>query len=345
MTEAPIITENCIRGDLTLEVYHQQICDGPSFSSSNLRDCELRSPRHAYARWSGNPKREPKKTDALSFGSAAHCLILGDEAFAVRHVIQPFSDYARIEEIDGVVWKPKPAKSDSEADIESGALRYKSLWRDDMEAKGKVIVTQDQLEHIKNMAEVVATDPSLDLVFAGEVEQSCFWKDEQTGLWLKSRLDVRPLDDTLVDLKTVPDAAPYLCERSITKYAYDMQFALGAEGLLIAGGQKIYAHMAIFQEKEPPYAITPQEIGAQAIWRSAQRNRRALDTFAMCLERGEWPAYDMPLPYQQPEWLENRLTEEEASGLLPPSPAWLEELKQVHHHAYQENPDMEIDLS
>jgi len=341
----PIITENCIRGDLTLETYHQQICAGPSFSSSNLRDCELRSPSHAYAGWSGNPDREPESTKALSFGSAAHALVLGDEAFSVRHVVMPFNDYARIETIDGVTWKPRPAAKDSEIDVSTGALRYKSLWRDDMLRQGKSIVSQDDLRHIRNMAEVVATDPRLDCVFAGDVEQSCFWKDEQTGLWLKSRLDVRPLDDTLVDFKTTPNASPRKCEYAITTYGYDMQFALGAEGLLVAAGQKIYAHMAIFQEKEPPYAVTPVEIGAQAIWRSAQRNRRALDTLAMCLERNEWPGYAMPAPYQQPEWLENRLQKEEDGGLLTPAPAWLEELKQDRGPAPDADYDMEIDLS
>lgn len=338
-----LITENCVRGDLDLETYHQQICDGPSFSSSNLRDCELRSPAHAYANWSGNPDREAQDTRALSFGSAAHCLLLGDEAFAHRHVVQPFNDYSRTEEIDGVIWKAKPAKTDDVKAVESGAIRYKAAWREKMHAAHKVIVNPEDLRHIQNMAEVLHADTRLEGVFAGEVEQSCFWKDEQTGLWLKSRLDVRPLDDTLVDLKTCPDAAPWRCEGSITKYAYDMQFALGAEGLLMAAGQKIYAHLAIFQEKAPPYSVTPQEISAQAIWRSAQRNRRALDTLAMCIERGEWPTYPMPAPYQQPAWLEQRLTEEEDGGLLPPPPAFLEELKQVPHHEMQPDTEVEID--
>lgn len=340
-----LITENCIRDDLDIETYHGQICDGPSFSSSNLRDIELQSPAHAYANWSGNPKRKMTATKALAFGSAAHALLLGDEAFNQRHIVQPFKDYARIEEIDDVTWKPKPAKSDDPALVESGEIRYKSVWREKMLEAKKVIVTMDDLAHIKNMAEVLNGDPRLEGIMGGDVEQSCFWRDEATGLFLKSRLDVRPLGDTLVDLKTCVSASPYGCEKSIRERGYDQQFALGAEGLLIAGGHKIYAHMAVFIEKTPPYAVTPQEIGAQAIWRAAQRNRRALDTAALCLERGEWPSYPMPAEYNPPEWMERRLQEDEDSGLLPPPPAWLEELKIIHNRASQEAPDREIELS
>jgi hypothetical protein len=37
----------------------------------------------------------------------------------------------------------------------------------------------------------------------------------------------------------------------------------------------------------------------------------------------------MPEPYYPPEWLETQLQRDEDSKLLPPPPAWLEELKEA----------------
>lgn len=298
----PIVTKDCILRDLPMEVYHQQICDGPSVSSSNLRDVELKSPAHMFARWSGNPNAAPQTSPALAFGSAAHALILGDEAFELRHVVSPFDSF-----------RSKDARE----------------WRDKQIAAGKVVITEDDLAHIQGMAETLAAHPiAKDGVFDGEVEQSVFWKDEATGLWCKSRMDSRPIGDTLVDLKTTADANPFACRKSVQNYAYDMQFALGAEGLWKVAHQRIAAHLIIFQEKTPPYAVTPVEISAQAIWRAAQRIERARAIVADCLKRGEWPAYQMPEPYYPPEWLEAQLQRDEDSKLLPPPPAWLEELKE-----------------
>lgn len=301
MTQLPI-TEPCIVGGLPMETYHGQgVCDGPSFSSSNLRTMELKSPAHCYAGWSGNPNREPENTKALSLGSAAHALILGDEAFEQRHVLSPYPDF-----------KKKEAQE----------------WRDAQLAAGKVIVTEKDLRHIEGMAESLSRHPvSQDGVLEGEVEQSIFWKSEH-GFWLKSRMDARPLGDTLVDLKTTTDANPYACDVAIRKFAYPMQFALAAEGLLRVAGQKILAHLIVFVEKEPPYAVTPRPISDQAIWRAAQRNERAKAYIADCLKHGDWPAYPLTDAYFDPEWLEAQLTRDEEARLLPAAPDWIEQLKE-----------------
>lgn len=301
MTQLPI-TEPGVYGDLPMDLYHDQsVCDGPSFSSSNLRTMEMKSPAHCYATWSGNPNADRPDSAALAFGSAAHALILGDEAFELRHVISPFDSF-----------RTKEARD----------------WRDEQKAEGKVVITADDYRHIEGMAEALIRHPiAQDGVFEGEVEQSVFWKDPR-GFWLKSRMDARPIGDTLVDLKTTTDASPFACQNAVRSYGYDMQFALGAEGLWKAAKQKIAAHLIVFIEKTPPYAVTPCPISDQAIWRAAQRNERAKAWIADCLQRDEWPGYIPPEAYFPPEWLEAQLQRDEDAKLLPPPPAWLDELKE-----------------
>jgi len=284
-----VITKPGVYGDISLSRYHEQCCDAPSISSSGLRTIEQKSPAHFFQTWSGNPDYEPEASDALSFGSAAHALLLGDEAFSERHIVRPFKDL-----------RTKEAKE----------------WVADQLEAGKVVVTQAQMERIYGMVDVLAAHPLKDeLIGAGQVEQSVLWKEGD--VWVKSRMDMRPLGDTLCDLKTTADAHPDACRRSITNYRYDMQFALGARGLLVTEGQHIGCHLILFQEKTPPYAITPVEIDETAIAWATKQNERAIGIFQECVRTGDWPGYSMPRPWHLPEWMEKRLTDEEKQGLLP----------------------------
>lgn len=288
------IKEPGVYADIPMEVYHgQDWLDGPSISSSGLRAIEQKSPAHFYAGWSGNPNAVKEYAHALSFGSAAHALILGDEVFEDRHVISPFDDFRK-----------KEARE----------------WRDEQVAAGKQVITKTDLAHIEGMAE--ALRPYAD-VFQGDVEQSVVWKRD--GVWLKSRMDVRPMSDTLADYKTIANAHPGECERAVAKHGYYQQFALAIEGLWRTEAQRIETSLLIFQEKEPPYAVTPIELDPVYIDMGARQNARALAIFQECMKRGEWPGYYMPPPAVPPSWLERRLELEQLEGTLPATPAWLEE--------------------
>ncbi len=284
-----------VYADIPMEEYHgQDWLDAPSISSSGLRAIEQKSPAHFYAGWSGNPDSEREYAPALSFGSAAHALILGDEKFEERHVLSPFDSF-----------RTKEARE----------------WRDEQVAAKKQIITTEDLRHIEGMAE--ALRPFAD-VFQGDVEQSVVWR--AGDVWLKSRMDVRPMADTLADYKTTANSHPGECERSIAKFGYYQQFALGVEGLWKTEAQKIQTCLLIFQEKVAPYAVTPMELDWSYIEAGARQNARALAIFQDCLKRNEWPGYYMPPAVVPPSWLERRLELEEMDGTLPKSPKWIEEV-------------------
>ncbi|WP_412545787.1 PD-(D/E)XK nuclease-like domain-containing protein [Maricaulis sp. MIT060901] len=319
--------------DLPMEFYHGDCCVGPSISSSGLRKIEAFSPAHYFVESYLNPDRAAIDTKALAFGRAAHSLLLGDEPFARSFTLVPFTNWNKNEadgEADGVV-------------IGDWTVTAKRKWKTDQQATRRTLVMPDQMDTIKGMKSALEAHPIVQGgVFQGEVEKSIIWQDEETGVWLKARPDVIPAisvdglhaDDTLADYKTTTDARHRARQRDIIERGYAQQLALCAEGLWHTRRQEIRCFVLVMQEKAPPYAVVPIELSQDLIWRAAQLNRRAIRTFAECVQNNDWPAYDVPSGcIETPDWLHQRLQAEEDAGLLPPAPAWCENLKNMEQAA------------
>ena len=76
--------------DLPIEVYHSDVTDGPSISSSGLRMIEDKSPLHYWDTSPLNPDREPQQDKPyFSLGRAVHTLILGEDGFATNYAVRP----------------------------------------------------------------------------------------------------------------------------------------------------------------------------------------------------------------------------------------------------------------
>lgn len=261
---------------------------------------------HFYARWSGNPNAEARDTKAFSFGSAAHALLLGDEAFERRHIVQPWMlANNRNEEHDGIAW----------------TKTSKTAWLDHQSERKMRVISQSQYAEIKAMKAVLQNEPLVAQgILDGDAECSIIWQDEETGLWLKARPDVMPKAGWVVDFKTTHSAKPHKIANSVWDYRYDMQLALVAEGLA-ALGQEVPQHFAlIFQEKSAPYAVTAQRIPVSAIEIGARSIRCALRRVADCIEKDDWPGYGEAPDVWVPEWVYNRAENTEA-------PAWVEALE------------------
>lgn len=279
---------------IDIERYHGDCTDGPGISSSGLRTIELRSPAHYWATSYLNPSRvEGERTDALDFGQAAHVLLLGETGFRSRFAIRPD---------EWPDWRTKNAQ----------------VWRDVQREAGRVVITPDQVEHIKGIAASLARHPLVRSgLLQGEVERSVIWRDS-SGVWLKSRPDVLPVSDgVVVDLKTAADASPRAVQRAIIDHGYAMQGALTGMGLAEVCAVKMTAFVLVAVEKTPPYAVSVTEVDADWIAYARRQVRRAIDTFAKCLESGEWPAFDQEAVAHIPDWLRKRLDQDSDVGLLP----------------------------
>jgi hypothetical protein len=278
---------------MSMDQYHSQCCDGPSISSSGLRTIELQSPHQFWSFSDLNPDRfESEETHALDFGRAAHSLLLGDEVFSEHYSIRP-------DEFDS--WRTKAAKE----------------WRAAEQDLGKTVLEPSDIDHIAGMAKSLKAHGLPDVVFDGEAEVSLVWKDV-TGVWIKSRPDALPKSGDQADLKTTADASLFACMRDITKRGYFMQMALGAEGMQRVLGRRPAGNILIFVQKKPPYTVSAIPLSEDAMYWGAMMNRRAIDTFARCLDEGNWPGDTDHMPeYNLPSWMTDRLSDEQAEGALP----------------------------
>jgi hypothetical protein len=292
------ITTPGIYGGVPSEIYHgADLCDGPSVSSTSLRTIELESPAHYWCHSPYNPNREPEEpSEALEFGRAAHTLLLGEEGFRQHYAVRP---------IEWADWNTKESR----------------LWRDEQRASGRSVITHEQVGHIRRIAGSLARHPLVGGgLLQGEVEKSILWRDSITGVWLKARPDVLPRDLCIVDLKTAESASRVAVERTLADRGYHMQLALVGMGLEAMTGQAPGNddYVLLFVEKSPPYAVRVAPVDAEAIYYGRRQIRRALDTFAECWERKDWPAYRDDLrPIFLPGYLSNRLKFEAENGLLP----------------------------
>lgn len=302
---------------IPLDVYHGQICDGPSFSSSGLRTIYLNSPKDFWAFSPLNPAAYPPKppSEAMIFGRAAHALILGDEVFMEHFVVLPQNAPPRPDKRQ-LAAAAKGSKTES-------YLERAGFWDAfDTLAEGRMVLQPEWMETIRSMSHALADDPLVGPLFQGEAEVSLFWKDEATGLWLKARPDMVPaMGDIHADLKSTRDPTPRACLRDTRKLGYDMQLGLSAVGEEVLFGQVITAGVLVFVGKEPPFHVTPIEVDEEALHWAKLKLRAAIDTAARCLETGDWPGYTAgAIPkFTVPEWEREAFEAAQKAGTMPRS--------------------------
>lgn len=257
-----------IYAGIPIDDYHRgDICDGPSVSSSGLRTMFRKSPAHFWATSPLNPERiEEPESAAFTLGRAAHHLLLGEDDFSTLYIARParFGDY-----------RTNEAKA----------------WKAEQEAAGRTCLLPAQLDAIRGMARALAAHSLIEAgILNGAIEQSIFWKDEETGVWLKSRPDAIPnWSGDFADLKTAESVITEALEHALAAYGYPQQAALLADGFEAITQKKLTSFSLVFVEKTPPYCVRVVTLKDADLERGRQQNRAALRVFARCLERGRWP--------------------------------------------------------
>jgi hypothetical protein len=305
---------------MSMAWYHSgDVCAGPSVSSTGLRAIQNISPRAFWKTWAGNPDRYPEKddSDALNLGRAVHSLILGDEVFE-----------------DHFVWVPddaprRPTATQIKAFERDGkwselAKPGAEFWKEfDKKAEGRTLLTPDQFERITYMAESLADNPQcVDLLRSDLVEISMIWRDEATGIWVKSRPDCIPTNGAdFSDLKTFSPKGRDIglaALRSVTDFAYPMQMALasmGSQELLGLSGDRC---ALVFLQTTKPFECVPVEIDTDSLYWAKVECRAALDTMARCLEANDWPGLGATMRrYEYPPSKLARFSDLQAAGELP----------------------------
>lgn len=254
--------------DVPIETYHQSCCVGPSVSSSGLRTIWAESPAHFWARSALNPKRLPQEDrPAFAVGRLAHKLLLeGREGLEQDFAIRPeeFPD-----------WRTKAAQA----------------WRDVQILAGRTVITPADLEAVTGMAESLGRHPLVKAgILDGHVERSLIWKDEETGIWLKSRPDVIPNGSgDYADLKTTVSVSTRSLEKSLADYDYAVQGAIVGMASEAVLGIPMQSFSLVWVEKTAPWCVRVTTLTPADLERGRLQVRSALRTMARCLETGEWP--------------------------------------------------------
>ncbi|MFF2405757.1 PD-(D/E)XK nuclease-like domain-containing protein [Streptomyces sp. NPDC058092] len=265
--------------DLPMEAYHG---DRGSLSSSGAR--KLLAPscpaRFRYEQDHSQPHKQ-----VFDFGTAAHRVVLGDGPELVA--------------VEADDWRTKAAREE----------------RDEVRAAGGVALLAAEYDQVQAMADAIRRHPVASALFApdsGRPEQSLFWRDHQTGVMRRARFDwlPDPRNGRLIisDYKTCRSADPTALARAVDEYGYHQQadwYRSGARALGI--GNEHTAFVFVCQEKTAPYLVTVIELDATALRIGAAKNRRAIETYARCMETGHWPGYADDIAYLSlPAWAETR---------------------------------------
>ena len=236
-----------IRTDLTIEEYHKL----PAISASTLKKAahsEL-SLKHYM-----NTKNTEEHIPHLDFGNAFE-LALMDEANKTKE----FNKKVKVKPIKE--WISKALELNPELKSPTSSKVYKEAkqeWFDKLPENCYVIADEgkESMESIKGMIEQLKKDPTVwALLGATDYQVSCFWKDGETGLELKSRPDVaKTKKNVQIDIKTTRDASPHAFARQSTQLLYPIQAVMQIDGAIKTGlmpSVEKYYWLAV--EKEAPY--------------------------------------------------------------------------------------------
>jgi hypothetical protein len=262
------ISKPGIYSGVPMDVYHgANLCENPSISSSGLRKIVNASPAHYFCGSPYNPDRiEQKETEALTFGRAAHHLLLGEDDFNTLYVVRP-------DKWDS--WRSDAAKQ----------------WKAAQEAQGRTVLLPGQLETIRGIARSLGYHPLIDAgILNGAIEQTIVWRCKDTGVWLKARPDAIPNDaGDFADLKTTISVQSADLARAIAEHGYHQQAALIAAGWHALTGNDIASFSFVFVEKSPPYCARIITLKDDDLARGERQNFVATKIFADCMASGEWP--------------------------------------------------------
>lgn len=262
----PISSPGIYRG-VSMDAYHGRLTVKPSASRSGLWKIFDKSPAHYFKSSYLNPDRiDEEESEPLSFGRAAHHLLLGESAFYEQFAVRP-------DKWDS--WRTNDAKT----------------WRAEQVLDGKTVIEPKHIEAIRGMAASLAAQPLVRAgILNGLIEHSMVWQDEETGIWLKIRPDGIPTDAAdFADLKTIADISDDGIERAIGDTGLNMQGAMVAMGCRAVMKREMESFSLVFSEKTAPFCARVKTLKPDDLALGEEQVRASLRMFARCLDTGRWP--------------------------------------------------------
>jgi len=224
---------------------------------------------------------EPHKR-AFDLGHVVHKLVLGKGA---EFVALDFRDY-----------KTKAAQT----------------ARDEAYAAGKTPILRHELDAATEMAAAVLRDPLAGKLFnpnRGKPEQSLFWRDPETGVMRRARLDWLPDGSgrrfIVPDLKTAVSADPKGLGKVCHNFNYAMQAGAYLDAVRALGLDVDPSFVFVFVEKAAPFLVQLGQLDAEAMRVGRELNRKAIAKYVECRTSDVWPGYTptpQVVPISLPSW-------------------------------------------
>lgn len=273
-----------VHADVAEATYHRPV---PGLVSKSALDQINRSPAHYKAWLDGTAEEEA--SDALEFGRAFHCALLEPDKFHDSYTVEP--DFGDCRKTDDTT------KEDAKAN-----KTRRDEWR--AEHAGKQHLSDNSNTRIRGMVAAIRKHPLAGkMIMQGKSELTLKWRDPESGLSCKSRLDYYVESQAMiVDAKSTLDARWSKFRRQIVDHRYHVQDAL-YRSAAVELGLPVQFFVFIACEKTPPYGIATYTLDADGIGKGYSAARADIDTMAHCLRANEWPGYPVGIrEIELPPW-------------------------------------------
>lgn len=238
-------------------------------------------------------RQAPEETPAMRLGSLCHTGRLEPLAIAERYVVMPQFEFEVRTASGDLPANPKATKAYKEKVAEFERVNH-----------GKTVVTQGQYNTMVGLVSALSAHRrATEYLNLGQYEVSIVWRDVETGLLCKGRIDCwQKAESRVTDLKTTADASA--AEKLIYNRAYHRQLAMYCDGLETLTGREQRGAL-IFAETSEPFGVRAAPLSEEAIEAGRDDYRRLLRQIAECRESRHWPGYDSPDEWSVPAWLTN----------------------------------------
>lgn len=225
---------------------------------------------------------ERKVSKPMRLGDVAHCAVLEADQLGKRYA----------------VW----LREDGKKAVFAG--KDFEAFKSEAEQHGKRVIKQDELDTAMAVAASIRRNALAQRYLRrGSPEASMVWRDKETGLLCKGRLDwlSESVADVGVELKTSGSVSPRVFQQRFAQAQYDVQAAFYADGYEALTSRTLHMK-CVAVESGPPHDVVVYDL-AEAIDTGRVIYRELLNKLAECQRTNQWPGQcDTEQTLQLPRW-------------------------------------------
>lgn len=222
--------------------------------------------------WSSKAPRDNRKANTMDIGTALHCRLL------------------------------EPEKYEETIFVSSVKGRSTKKFQDEQEEhKDKIVITQEEFDHIELMGKSVFAHPSAKglLKLVGDCESSVFAKDKLTGVELKCRPDKDAVESSgmIIDVKTTMSLDDWRSDKEwinpLYKFNYGHQASFYTDVLEQHYNTTIESFVFLVVQKSIKlgrypvgvFQISRGELVEMGFW---DQHRSNIEEFKRCTDEDDW---------------------------------------------------------